>query len=101
MQTPKKWLCLAPVAIDPEWQGQRQGRRMIGMLSEWARLSRSCVVGIGPSLFYEKAGFVLLDEPGLRVDQGKDTISLAGPVDFAREQVLVYPKAISDLQTLA
>jgi len=27
MRTPKTWLCLAPVAIHPDWQGKRHGRR--------------------------------------------------------------------------
>ncbi len=32
MRAPKTWLCLAPVAMHPAWQGKGHGRRMIGSL---------------------------------------------------------------------
>ena len=47
MRAPQGWLCLAPVAIDPEWQGSGHGRRMLGMLTEWARMSQTFVVVLG------------------------------------------------------
>ena len=57
MVAPKGWLCLAPVAIAPELQGQGHGRRMIGMLTEWARLTKTPVVVLGDPAFYARAGF--------------------------------------------
>ena len=97
MQEPKKWLCLAPVAIDPDWQGQRQGRRMIGMLSEWARLSRTYVVVVGPPDFYEKAGFSLDRSRNLTSPYPLDHTLLAGPGADAPSQRLVYSKPFEGL----
>ena len=39
MIRPKGWLCLAPVAVHPDWQGRHIGSRMVGMITEWARLT--------------------------------------------------------------
>lgn len=50
-------LALGPVAIDPDWQGAGHGRRLIGMLSEWARLSGTSVIAEGPTGFLRRAGF--------------------------------------------
>ena len=47
MVAPKKLLCLAPVAVAHDVQGRRYGTRMMGMLTEWARLSKSTVVVLG------------------------------------------------------
>ena len=57
MRRPKGWLCLAPVAIHPDLQRRGHGRRMIGMLTEWARLSGTPVVVVGAPAFYQRAGF--------------------------------------------
>ncbi|WP_138934887.1 GNAT family N-acetyltransferase [Roseovarius arcticus] len=57
MKAPADWLCLAAVAIDPDWQGAGHGRRLIGMLSEWARLSQQSVIASGPAAFFTRAGF--------------------------------------------
>lgn len=54
---PKGWLCLAPVAIHPDVQRRGYGKRMIGMLTEWARLTGTPVLVVGEPGFYEKAGF--------------------------------------------
>lgn len=98
MRAPKGWLCLAPVAIDPDWQGQRHGQRMIGMLAEWARLSRVHVVVLGQVGFYERGGF--------RQDRAAHLTSpypiahtlLAGPGDDAPAEKLLYPKAFDALE---
>lgn len=54
---PTGWLALAPVAIAPDVQGRGYGKRMIGMLSEWARLTQTPVVVVGDPKFYTRAGF--------------------------------------------
>ena len=54
---PKGWLCLAPVAIAPDVQRRGYGKRMMGMLTEWARLTKTPVVVVGPQDFYTKGGF--------------------------------------------
>ena len=94
---PKGWLCLAPVAIHPDWQGMRHGKRMIGQLSEWARLSGTYVVVLGQPAFYGKAGFSLDRAAGLTSPYPITQTLLAGPGQDVPEQALTYPKAFEGL----
>ena len=57
MVAPKGWLCLAPVAIAPDWQGRGHGRRMVSQLAAWADRTATPVVVLGAPDFYAKAGF--------------------------------------------
>ncbi|WP_294609982.1 GNAT family N-acetyltransferase [Roseovarius sp.] len=93
MRSPKRWLCLAPVAIDPDWQGQGHGRRMIGLLSEWARMSGCYVVVLGQPGFYARAGFSLERAARLSSPYPITNTLLAGPGADVPEQSLIYPKA--------
>ncbi|MBU3259046.1 N-acetyltransferase [Roseovarius sp. PS-C2] len=94
---PKGWLCLAPVAIHPDWQGMRHGKRMIGQLTEWARLSGTYVVVLGQPAFYGKAGFSLDRAAGLTSPYPITQTLLAGPGQDVPEQALTYPKAFEGL----
>ena len=89
MTAPKRWLALAPVAIAPEVQGRGYGKRMIGMLTEWARLTGSPVVVLGAQGFYGKAGFT--PAPDLRSVYPAAHMGVVGvaPAD----QELIYPPA--------
>ncbi len=93
MRSPKRWLCLAPVAIEPDWQGQGHGRRMIGLVSEWARLSGCYVVVLGEPAFYARAGFSLARAAKLSSPYPITNTLLAGPGTDVPEQTLIYPKA--------
>jgi putative acetyltransferase len=97
MRSPKRWLCLAPVAIEPDWQGQGHGRRMIGLLSEWARLSGCYVVVLGQPAFYTRAGFSLERAAKLTSPYPVTNTLLAGPGTDVPEQTLIYPKAFETL----
>ena len=57
MREPKNWLCLAPVAVHPDWQGRNIGKRMVGLVAEWSRISGTFIVVLGQVEFYERAGF--------------------------------------------
>jgi putative acetyltransferase len=70
---PKGWLCLAPVAVHPDHQGQRIGRRMMGLLTEWARAAK------------------------LKTPYPIEHTMLAGPGSDVPEAELVYPAAFSVL----
>ncbi|SLN65954.1 hypothetical protein PEL8287_03641 [Roseovarius litorisediminis] len=94
---PKDWLCLAPVAIHPDWQRQRNGRRMIGLLSEWARISGSYVVVLGQPEFYGRAGFSLERAAGLTSPYPITHTLLAGPGADVPKQELTYPKAFESI----
>lgn len=93
MRAPKKWLCLAPVAIHPDWQRKRHGQRMIGLLSEWARISGRTVVVLGAVGFYERAGFSQDRAAQLTSPYPIKHTLLAGPGQDVPEKTLTYPMA--------
>ena len=93
MEAPKGWLCLAPVAVDPARQGQGIGRRMIGQLSEWARLSQQVIVVLGDVPFYERAGFSQARAARLNSPYPVEHTLLAGPGEDVPEARLIYPRA--------
>lgn len=84
MKAPAGWLCLAAVAIDPDWQGAGHGRRLIGMLSEWARLSGRSLIATGPEAFLTRAGFAPAPAGGAM---------LAGPDADLPDISPIYPAA--------
>lgn len=94
MVMPKGWLCLAPVAIAPDVQGRGYGKRMMGMLTEWARLTKTPIVVLGPMGFYTKAGFSNDAAANLQGPYPAINLALAG-VTGTPEQQLIYPPAFS------
>ena len=97
MVAPKKWLCLSPVAVAPDVQGRRYGTRMMGMLTEWARLSKSTVVVLGSVPFYERAGFSAARAAQLTTPYPISHTMLAGEGTNAPNETLVYPQPFSKL----
>lgn len=97
MVAPKKWLCLAPVAVAPDVQGRHYGTRMMGMLTEWARLSKSTVVVLGGVPFYERAGFSAARGANLTSPYPISHTMLAGEGTSAPGETLVYPQSFSKL----
>jgi putative acetyltransferase len=93
---PKGWLVLAPVAIAPDVQRQRLGKRMMGMLSEWARLTKTPVVVLGNPDFYEKAGFSRALAADLTTPYPIEFTMLAG-VETPPKETLIYPDAFNGL----
>jgi len=93
MRAPKNWLCLAPVAIHPDWQGKRHGQRMIGLLSEWARISGRMVVVLGAVGFYERAGFSQARAARLTSPYPIKNTLLVGPGQDSPDKTLTYPRA--------
>lgn len=93
MTAPRGWLCLAPVAVHPDWQRRRIGKRLVGMIAEWARLSGQVVVVLGQVRFYERAGFCAARAARLVSPYPVDHTLLAGPGADAPAETLVYPAA--------
>lgn len=91
MLAPKGWLCLAPVAMHPDVQGRRLGKRLIGMLTEWARLTGTRIVVVGDPGFYTKAGFSVGQAAGLQSPYPADFLMIAGVGDTAPTEQLVFP----------
>lgn len=90
---PKTWLCLAPVAIHPALQGKRNGQRMLGLLTEWARITDTYVVVLGQPGFYSRCGFSSARAAKLTSPYPIAHTLLAGPGDDVPERTLIYPKA--------
>ncbi|WP_439154984.1 GNAT family N-acetyltransferase [Yoonia sp.] len=97
MVSPKGWLCLAPVAMHPDVQGRRLGKRMIGMLTEWARLTGTPVVVVGDPGFYTKAGFSAAQAAGLQSPYPAENVTIAGVGDTAPTEQLVFPPEFGGL----
>lgn len=97
MVEPKGWLALAPVAIDPDWQGRGIGKRMVGMTAEWAKLSKTMIVVLGAMPFYERAGFSAAWAARLTSPYPVEHLLLAGPGVDAPEKALVYPSSFDGL----
>lgn len=93
MIKPKGWLCLAPVAIHPELQRQGRGKRMIGILTEWARLTKTPIVVLGQPAFYAAAGFTQSHAENLTSPYPIKNTLLAGMTEPGPAQTLVYSKA--------
>ncbi|WP_235851712.1 GNAT family N-acetyltransferase [Litorivita pollutaquae] len=91
MTAPKGWLCLAPVAIRPDLQGLGHGRRMVGMITEWGRLSGNTLVVLGDPAFYTRCGFTPISD-GFTSPYPIDHTLTAGPAKAA-PSALIYPKA--------
>lgn len=96
MVQPKGWLCLAPVAVHPNKQRCGYGKRMIGMLAEWARMSKTPVVVLGNPEFYSKAGFSSEHACNLETAHPIKSLLIAG-VATAPAVKLIYPKPFDSL----
>ncbi|WP_417525942.1 GNAT family N-acetyltransferase [Marinovum sp.] len=93
MRQPKGWLCLAPVAIHPDWQRRGQGRRMIRMLTGWAEAAGQTIVVLGEPDFYESCGFSRARAAGLTSPYPTDHTLLLAPGGGVPRETLVYPAA--------
>lgn len=92
MLGPKGWLCLAPVAIAPDMQRRGYGKRMIGMLTEWSRITQTPIVVLGDPAFYERTGFTREAARHLVSPYLLDHTMVCG-LTGAPAQTLVYAKA--------
>ncbi|AVW91914.1 GNAT family N-acetyltransferase [Celeribacter baekdonensis] len=91
MISPKGWLCLAPVAIRPDLQRHGHGRRLVGMISQWAVMSGNSLVVLGDPAFYSRCDFALIPDGFASPYPTRHTL-IAGPAK-TKTPVLIYPKA--------
>ncbi|WP_066705123.1 GNAT family N-acetyltransferase [Celeribacter ethanolicus] len=91
MLSPKGWLCLSPVAIRPNLQGRGFGRRLTGMITQWAEMSGQTVVVLGDPDFYSRCGFKMIAN-GFTSPYPLTHTLTAGPAK-AKVKDLIYPKA--------
>lgn len=93
MVQPEGWLCLAPVAIRPDWQGKKHGKRMIGQLVAWAEAAGQTLVVLGQPAFYEAAGFSSAAAQNLTTPYAAEFTLLAASGESAPHETLIYPPA--------
>ncbi|MCE0505213.1 MULTISPECIES: GNAT family N-acetyltransferase [unclassified Roseivivax] len=90
-RAPEGWLCLAPIAVAPDRQGQGIGRRMCRMLVGWAEAAGQTIVVLGEPEFYSRAGFRMAE--GLASPFPIDHTLVAGPARAPQGSRLRYPRA--------
>ena len=93
MKSPAGWLCLAPVAIAPGWQGRGHGRRLVSQLAAWADQTQTVIAVLGAPAFYAKAGFVAAAAAALTSPYPVAQTLLAGAGGKVPQQKLIYPAA--------
>lgn len=96
LTAPKGWLALAPVAIAQHMRGRRHGVRMVGLIAEWARITATPLVVVGPRGFYEKAGFSHAKAQGLETPYPLEATMIAG-IEGAPYERLIYPAAFTNV----
>lgn len=92
LTAPKGWIALGPVAIADHLRGRRNGKRMVGLITEWAKITKTPLVVVGPRGFFEKAGFSHANAQGLDTPFALEHTLIAG-VDGQPMERLIYPKA--------
>ncbi len=117
MQAPDNWLCLAPIAVRPEWQdgalapssGPKRAYRFGSrLLSQLALSHRSglftkgfggevSIVVLGKPSFYQRAGFSLDRARNLTSSYPLEHTLILRHGDDAPSDTLVYPQAFEAL----
>lgn len=62
MPSPKGWLLLDPVAIAPEFQNRGFGKRLVGMIAQWAQMSGNTLVVCADSPLFRDRDFTSLPD---------------------------------------
>ncbi|MBE0413481.1 GNAT family N-acetyltransferase [Yoonia sp.] len=97
MVQPRGWLALATVAIHPEMQQRGYGKRMMGVLTEWARLTNTPVVVVGEPAFFAKSGFSVADKAWPQSPCPPEHLMVAGLGTQSPAVDLVFPAAFKGL----
>lgn len=93
-RAPDGWLCLAPVAIHPDWQRQGRGRFMVqAQVDELCHRLNKTIVVLGPLGFYRSAGFSSTRARKLTTPFSRDNTLLAAPGTGVAHAKLSYSKA--------
>ena len=115
MRQPEGWLCLAPVAVWPEFQrgatapaGQDKrhwqiGRRLVSELVVAAKMREfekiPAIIVFGQPEFYEKCGFSRARAARLTTPYPLEFTMLAAPGDDVPVETLIYPPAFDAEQS--
>lgn len=95
---PEGWLCLAPVAIHPDWQRSGRGQFMVeAVVEEFCKKLGRMMVVVGDGKFYRRCGFLATRAARLTSPYGTENTLLAGPDMSIPTETLIYPDAFSKL----
>lgn len=93
MAAPMGWVCLAPVAIAPAWQGRGLGQRLVKAALKLTQIKGQSVVVLGDPVFYTRCGFSRPRAARLSTPYSADHTLIARPGDDIPEDTLRYPSA--------
>lgn len=96
MAAPQGWLCLAPVAVDPDRQRRGIGTRLVRRALDWAGERALYVVVLGDLDYYGARGFSSARAARLTSPYPVSHMLLAGPGEDAPAGTLTYPEAFRD-----
>ena len=95
MRAPRDWACLAPVSVQPEWQGRGIGAALTrhGSARAGAPDAPAAIVVLGEPGFYAANGFDLDRAEALQSPFPISHTLIARPGTDWPEERLVYPEA--------
>ena len=93
MAAPMGWVCLAPVAIAPAWQGRGLGQRLVKAALKLTQIKGQSVVVLGDPVFYTRCGFSRPRAARLSTPYSADHTLIVRPGDDIPEDTLRYPSA--------
>lgn len=102
MLGPKDWLLLEPIAILPEHQARGFGKRLLGMIAQWAEMTGNTVITRKDTPLFRACGFTPLSDHfevtgdfDTKDTSFDDSPLLGGKVKTSGKfQGLKYPKSI-------
>ncbi len=95
---PEGWLCLAPVAVHPAWQGGGRGQFMVqAIVEECVNTLQRPMVVVGDGKFYRRCGFLATRAARLNTPYGTQNTLLAAPGMTVPTETLIYPKPFEAL----
>lgn len=97
MTAPEGWLCLAPLAIAPQWQGRGLGQRLTKAALKLTAIKGQTVTVLGDPGFYGLCGFSQTRAARLSSPYPIAHTLIAGPGEEAPEASLIYPAAFAGL----
>lgn len=97
MTAPESWLCLAPLAIAPEWQGRGLGQRLVKAALKLVAIKAQTVVVLGDPGFYARCGFSAARAARLTSPYPINHTLISRPGDDLPEAALRYPAAFDGL----
>ena len=93
LTAPQGWLALAPVAIAPDWQGQRWGTRLVTAALRLMAIKGATTVVLGKPSFYARCGFSQTRAANLTSPYPIKNTLIARPGDDTPDDALIYPDA--------